>query len=81
MSDPLVLTSFKSQMSLVIRSNWSNPPNHGARIVHMILTSPSMYAQWHNAIKVRYLLLIFVVTSMMDLTELEDALEDELLIG
>ncbi|KAL3989254.1 Aspartate aminotransferase cytoplasmic [Acanthocheilonema viteae] len=50
-SDPKTLTSFKSQMSLVIRSNWSNPPNHGARIVHMILTSPSMCVQWHDAIK------------------------------
>nr|AAL06335.1 aspartate aminotransferase [Brugia malayi] len=50
-SDPLVLASIKSQMSLVIRSNWSNPPSHGARIVHMILTSPSMCAQWHDAIK------------------------------
>ncbi|CAG9536555.1 unnamed protein product [Cercopithifilaria johnstoni] len=50
-SDPLALTNFKSQMSLVIRSNWSNPPNHGARIVHMILTSPSMCVQWHDAIK------------------------------
>uniref|UniRef100_A0A0R3S101 Aspartate aminotransferase n=1 Tax=Elaeophora elaphi TaxID=1147741 RepID=A0A0R3S101_9BILA len=50
-SDPLVLTSFKSQMSLVIRSNWSNPPNHGAKIVHMILTSPNMSVQWHDAIK------------------------------
>ncbi|VDK73420.1 unnamed protein product [Onchocerca ochengi] len=50
-SDPSRLTSFKSQMSLIIRSNWSNPPNHGAKIVHMILTSPSMCAQWHDAIK------------------------------
>ncbi|VDN82454.1 unnamed protein product [Brugia pahangi] len=50
-SDPLALASIKSQMSLVIRSNWSNPPSHGARIVHMILTSPSMCAQWHDAIK------------------------------
>uniref|UniRef100_A0A1I7VP37 Aspartate aminotransferase n=1 Tax=Loa loa TaxID=7209 RepID=A0A1I7VP37_LOALO len=50
-SDPSVLIGFKSQMSLVIRSNWSNPPSHGARIVHMILTSPSMCAQWHDAIK------------------------------
>uniref|UniRef100_A0A915Q5R7 Aspartate aminotransferase n=1 Tax=Setaria digitata TaxID=48799 RepID=A0A915Q5R7_9BILA len=50
-SDPLVLTSFKSQMSLIIRSNWSNPPSHGAKIVHMILTSPDMRTQWHDAIK------------------------------
>lgn len=69
-SDPLALTSFKSQMSLVIRSNWSNPPNHGARIVHMILTSPSMCVQWHDAIKVSYLLLIFIVVAgMMSLIE------------
>ncbi|VDN08500.1 unnamed protein product [Thelazia callipaeda] len=52
-SDPSLLTAFNSQMSLVIRSNWSNPPNHGAKIVHMILTSSEMLSQWHDAIKIR----------------------------
>ncbi|VDD92668.1 unnamed protein product [Enterobius vermicularis] len=51
-SDPAVLANVKSQMSLVIRSNWSNPPNHGAKVVHMILTTPEMRSQWFESIKI-----------------------------
>jgi len=50
-SDPSVLPAFKSQMSLVIRANWSNPPAHGAKVVHMVLTTPDLRQQWFDAIK------------------------------
>ncbi|VDK41132.1 unnamed protein product, partial [Anisakis simplex] len=50
-SDNSTLTAFKSQMSLIVRANWSNPPNHGAKIVHMILTNPDMCKQWHECIQ------------------------------
>uniref|UniRef100_A0A915AKZ3 Aspartate aminotransferase n=1 Tax=Parascaris univalens TaxID=6257 RepID=A0A915AKZ3_PARUN len=50
-SDPAVLPAFKSQMSLIVRANWSNPPNHGAKIVHMILTTPEMLKKWHECIE------------------------------
>lgn len=38
----VVLTQLKS----VIRSNYSNPPAHGAKIVERVLTDPAKYAQW-----------------------------------
>uniref|UniRef100_A0A0K0DAC4 Aspartate aminotransferase n=1 Tax=Angiostrongylus cantonensis TaxID=6313 RepID=A0A0K0DAC4_ANGCA len=50
-SDPTVLAGYKSQMSLVIRANWSNPPVHGALIVHKVLTTPEMRKQWNDAIQ------------------------------
>ncbi|WKY08877.1 hypothetical protein Q1695_001786 [Nippostrongylus brasiliensis] len=50
--DPATLPGFKSQMSLVIRANWSNPPAHGARIVHKVLTTPALRKQWDEAIKI-----------------------------
>lgn len=40
-----------SQMKLVIRSNYSNPPAFGARIVGTILTSPELYAEWKQELK------------------------------
>lgn len=45
------LAAIKSQMSLIIRANWSNPPAHGARIVHMVLTTPEFRQQWSDAIQ------------------------------
>jgi aspartate aminotransferase len=52
-SDPSTITPVKSQVSLIIRANWSNPPAHGARIVAMILTTPEYRKQWFEAIQVR----------------------------
>lgn len=50
--DPSVAPAVKSQISLIVRANWSNPPNHGAKVVHMILTDPSMRKQWQDSIAV-----------------------------
>lgn len=44
--------AIRSQISLVIRATWSNPPAYGARIVQMILTNPDLRQQWFDAIKV-----------------------------
>lgn len=45
-SDTAVLPALKSEVSLLVRSNWSNPPNHGAKIVNMVLSDPNLKAQW-----------------------------------
>ncbi|CAI4221734.1 unnamed protein product [Auanema sp. JU1783] len=50
-NDPAVLAGIKSQISLVIRANWSNPPAYGARIVHTILTTPSLREDWYKNVK------------------------------
>ena len=35
-----------SQLKRVIRTNYSNPPTHGAKVVAAVLTNPELYAQW-----------------------------------
>lgn len=35
-----------SQLSLIIRKCYSMPPNHGAALIHHILTEPSLRADW-----------------------------------
>ena len=37
-----------SQLKRVIRTNYSNPPTHGARIVAMVLTTPALRAIWEE---------------------------------
>jgi len=51
-SDSKTLPAIRSQLSLIIRGNWSNPPAHGARIVHLVLTDPELRKQWFDAIQV-----------------------------
>ncbi|KAF8212352.1 aspartate aminotransferase [Mycena galopus ATCC 62051] len=41
----------KSQLSVLSRSEISNPPSHGARIVSMILNNPSMFEAWKQDIQ------------------------------
>lgn len=37
-----------SQLKAVIRTNYSNPPTHGATVVAKVLSSPELFAQWEN---------------------------------
>ena len=37
-----------SQLKRVIRTNYSNPPTHGARVVEMVLTHPELRALWER---------------------------------
>ena len=37
-----------SQLKVTIRSNYSNPPSHGGKIVTTILTDPELTAIWHR---------------------------------
>jgi aromatic-amino-acid transaminase len=39
-------TRVLSQLKIVIRTNYSNPPTHGAQIVATVLTTPALRAQW-----------------------------------
>jgi len=40
-----------SQMKMVIRPNYSNPPAHGARIVAAVLSDPALYEEWKGELK------------------------------
>ena len=37
-----------SQLKITIRTNYSNPPTHGAQVVTMVLDSPTLRAQWEG---------------------------------
>jgi aromatic-amino-acid transaminase len=39
-------TRVLSQLKIVIRTNYSNPPTHGAQVVATVLTTPALRAQW-----------------------------------
>lgn len=39
-----------SQLKAVIRSNYSNPPKHGAAIVSLVLSDPELRALWENEV-------------------------------
>lgn len=41
----------RSQLSVLTRSEISNPPAHGARLVSLILNDPELFAQWKEDIK------------------------------
>lgn len=36
----------RTQLRAIIRPMWSNPPNHGARVVATILNNPALRAEW-----------------------------------
>ena len=35
-----------SQLKLIIRPMYSNPPAHGARIVSTVLSDPTLFKEW-----------------------------------
>jgi aromatic-amino-acid transaminase len=37
-----------SQLKIVIRTNYSNPPTFGAQVVATVLTTPALRAQWEE---------------------------------
>jgi aromatic-amino-acid transaminase len=37
-----------SQLKIVIRTNYSNPPTHGASVVARVLSTPALRAQWEQ---------------------------------
>jgi aspartate aminotransferase len=50
-SDKAVIAPIKSQITMLIRANWSNPPSHGSKIVHKVLSDPNMKEKWFTHIK------------------------------
>jgi aromatic-amino-acid transaminase len=37
-----------SQLKIMVRTNYSNPPTHGAQVVAMVLNSPELRRQWEQ---------------------------------
>lgn len=49
-SEPEVHPRILSQFELIIRPMWSNPPNHGARIVATILGNKTLHNDWRKSV-------------------------------
>ena len=43
----------ESQVKIIIRPLWANPPIHGARIATSILNTKELYDQWYVCMHVR----------------------------
>ncbi|THH34165.1 hypothetical protein EUX98_g47 [Antrodiella citrinella] len=50
-ADPEEKARVESQLKIVIRPMYSNPPLHGARIASTILGSPELYSEWEGEVK------------------------------
>ena len=50
MSDTKEIAQTKSQLTLIVRAMYSNPPNHGARIVATVLRNPDLFKDWKGHI-------------------------------
>lgn len=42
----------KSQLKKIIRAIYSNPPSHGARVAAHIMTTPVLFAEWEEELRV-----------------------------
>ncbi|ESK87894.1 aspartate aminotransferase [Moniliophthora roreri MCA 2997] len=50
-SDPDEKARVDSQLKIIIRPMYSNPPIHGARIANAILSDSTLYSQWEGEVK------------------------------
>ncbi|CAK5280549.1 unnamed protein product [Mycena citricolor] len=50
-SDPEEKARVDSQLKIVIRPMYSNPPSHGARIANTILSKEALYTEWESEVK------------------------------
>ncbi|GJQ88270.1 hypothetical protein Trydic_g13258 [Trypoxylus dichotomus] len=49
--DPEVIKSIKSRLTSIVRTLYSAPPAHGARIITYILNNPLLYEEWRECIR------------------------------
>ncbi|KAL3315551.1 Golgi Transport [Cichlidogyrus casuarinus] len=49
-NDAKATEQVKSQIKLLVRKSWSNPPQHGARIVSSILNNPALKSNWMGSV-------------------------------
>ena len=48
---PEVAQAVQSQLKMIVRPMYSNPPSNGARIVAHVLSTPELYADWVAELK------------------------------
>ncbi|XP_015127719.1 aspartate aminotransferase, cytoplasmic [Diachasma alloeum] len=52
MNNAKEIAQVKSQLTLIVRGMYSNPPNHGARIVASVLGNADLYEEWKDHIRI-----------------------------
>ncbi|MGE8152539.1 amino acid aminotransferase [Pseudomonas vancouverensis] len=70
-----------SQVKRVIRTNYSNPPTHGATIVAAVLNSPELRAQWEAELAEMRLRIRGMRTQMVDLLAQKAPQQDFSFVG
>ncbi|TRY61538.1 hypothetical protein TCAL_04172 [Tigriopus californicus] len=50
--DKSLIENMKSQITLIVRAMYSNPPAHGGRIVDLVLKDEQLFKEWCECIKV-----------------------------
>lgn len=45
------LPKIRSQLVMIVRETWSNPPAHGALVVSTVLNNPQLYAEWRESVR------------------------------
>ncbi|GFG37317.1 hypothetical protein Cfor_03256 [Coptotermes formosanus] len=50
-NDTSDLVAVKSQLTLIVRGMYSNPPNHGGRIVATVLNNPQLFEEWKECVR------------------------------
>ena len=58
--------SVLSQLKIIIRASYSNPPIHGAHIVRTILSDPALEKQWYGECKAMADRIIDMRTALVD---------------
>lgn len=66
---PEAVTNVMSQMDIIIRNLYSNPPKHGANIVKTVLSDPALYQEWRDEL----------YAMSMRIQEMRSVLYDELI--
>ena len=56
----------ESQIKILIRPMYSNPPRHGARIATEVMTNPELRAQWLSEVKLMADRIISMRTQLRD---------------
>ena len=51
MNDQALAEPIRSQMKMIVRAMYSNPPLNGARIAGIIFSTPHLYEEWLQELK------------------------------
>ncbi|KAK7072730.1 Golgi Transport [Halocaridina rubra] len=50
-NEPSNIVPMRSQLTLLVRGSYSNPPAHGARVVSAVLNNDALFEEWRGCIK------------------------------